>query len=143
MIAVDTNILVYAHRPEAPFHTAAKEAVARLAEATGAWAIPMHCLVEFAGVVTHTRLWRMPSSVDDVDAQVNAWLESPSSTVLAEDRDFWPVFGACLRQARTSGGAVHDTRIAACCKFHGVRELWTADRDFSRYPWLRTYNPLA
>jgi toxin-antitoxin system PIN domain toxin len=143
VIAVDTNVLVYAHRPEAPFHDAATDAVRKLAEGGTAWGIPVHCLVEFTAVVTHSRLWRAPSTADDVDSQVGAWLESPSVRVLGEDRDFWPVFAECLRQARTAGGAVHDTRIAACCRFHGVRELWTADRDFSRYPWLTTRNPLA
>lgn len=142
MIALDTNILVYAHRPESPFHVTAKDRLVELAEGRAPWAIPLHCLIEFASVVTHTRLWKSPSSVQAVDAQVGAWLESPSVRVLGEDRDFWPVFAQCLQEARTAGGAVHDTRVAACCRYHGVRELWTADRDFSRYPWLATRNPL-
>jgi uncharacterized protein len=122
---------------------AAVTAVKRLAEASAPWAVPMHCLVEFASVVTHPRIWKTPSSATDVESQVSAWLESPSVSVLGEERDFWPVFATCLQQARTAGGAVHDTRIATCCQYHGVRELWTADRDFSRYPWLRTQNPLV
>lgn len=142
MIAVDTNLLVYAHRPETPFHASSAAVLTELAEGSAAWAIPLHCLVEFASVVTHSRLWKAPSSSVEVNEQVTAWLESPSLRVLAEDQDFWPTFARCLNQAQTSGGAVHDTRIAACCQYHGVRELWTADRDFSRYPWLVTRNPL-
>ena len=142
MIAVDTNLLVYAHRSETPFHAAAAQTLVQLAEAKSAWAVPLHCLVEFAAVVTHSRVWRTPSSAQQVDDQVSAWLESPTVRILGEDRDFWPVFAECLQQARSAGGAVHDTRIAACCRYHGVRELWTADRDFSRYPWLATRNPL-
>jgi toxin-antitoxin system PIN domain toxin len=142
VIAVDTNVLVYAHRSETPFHAAAAQALAQLAEGNSPWAVPLHCLVEFAAVVTHSRVWRTPSSAQQVDDQVNAWLESPTMRVLGEDRDFWPVFAHCLQQARSAGGAVHDTRIAACCRYHGVSELWTADRDFSRYPWLATHNPL-
>lgn len=142
MIAVDTNILVYAHRPETPFHAAAVARIVELAEARFAWGIPFHCLIEFASVVTHRRLWKTPSSARQVDDQVNAWLESPSLRVLGEDVDFWPVFATCLSEAHTTGGAVHDTRIAACCRYHGVHELWTADRDFTRYPWLAVRNPL-
>jgi hypothetical protein len=41
-----------------------------------------------------------------------------------------------------TGPAVHDARVAALCLAHGVRELWTADRDFSRFPRLRAVNPL-
>jgi predicted nucleic acid-binding protein len=44
---------------------------------------------------------------------------------------------------RIAGPRVHDARIAALCLAHGVRELWTADRDFSRFPSLATSNPLA
>ena len=142
MIAIDTNIMVYAHRPEMPLHERAVQAVTNLAEGRAAWGIPFHCLVEFAAVVTHTRLWKAPSSPSDVAQQVDAWLQSPSVRVLGEDGDAWSAFARCLQQARTAGGAVHDTRIAACCQYHGVQELWTSDRDFSRYPWLVTRNPL-
>lgn len=142
MIAVDTNILVYAHRPETTFHFAARKTNVELAQGTRAWAIPFHCLIEFSAVVTHSRLWRVPSSAHEVTDQVNAWLESPSVRALGEDRDAWPVFARNLQQARTTGGAVHDTRIAACCQYHGVNELWTADRDWSRYPWIAARNPL-
>lgn len=103
----------------------------------------LHCLVEFAAVASNPRVWKKPSSAKDIDAQVRAWLESPSLRVLGEEREFWPVFAQCLTEARTSGGAVHETRIAAACRFHGVMELWTSDRDFSRYPWLVTRNPLV
>ena len=37
---------------------------------------------------------------------------------------------------------VHDARVAALCIAHGVTELWTADRDFGRFPDLVTRNPL-
>lgn len=143
MIAIDANILVYAHRPELQFHAAAREVMTTVAEGNSPWSIPIHCLIEFSSVVTHPRLWRAPSSAANVEAQVAAWLASPSVTVLGEDRAFWPIFAECLAQARTGGGAVHDTRIAACCRYHRVAELWTADRDFGRYPWLRVRNPLV
>jgi predicted nucleic acid-binding protein len=41
------------------------------------------------------------------------------------------------------GPQVHDARVAALCRLHGIRELWTADRDFSRFPQLRVRNPLV
>jgi predicted nucleic acid-binding protein len=47
-----------------------------------------------------------------------------------------------LVRARVAGPKVHDARIAALCLDHGVSELWTVDRDFSRFP-LVTRNPLA
>ena len=48
-----------------------------------------------------------------------------------------------LEHGRITGPLVHDARIAALCKDHGIREQWTADRDFSRFPSLITVNPLV
>jgi hypothetical protein len=44
---------------------------------------------------------------------------------------------------KIEGSQIHDARIAAICLSHGVSELWTADRDFSRFPQLRVRNPLV
>jgi predicted nucleic acid-binding protein len=74
--------------------------------------------------------------------QVRAWRESPSLTLLAEDEEYWPVLESLLERSRVTGPAVHDARIAALCLRHGVRELLTADRDFSRFPELKIRNPL-
>jgi toxin-antitoxin system PIN domain toxin len=142
VIAVDTNILVYAHRPEAPFHDAARRCVAGLAEGRGAWAIPFHCLIEFTAIVTQPRIWQTPSTLAGAFDQVHAWRESPRLRVIGDSDSGWPTFETLARQARVGGGALHDARIAACCLHHGVSELWTADRDFGRYPTLQCRNPL-
>jgi predicted nucleic acid-binding protein len=70
------------------------------------------------------------------------WLESPSLVLLHEGLDFWETLRPLLDGAVVVGGAVHDARIAALCLRHGVKTLFSADRDFSRYPALRTANPL-
>ena len=75
-------------------------------------------------------------------AQVDAWLESPRAVLLAESGTHWPTLRATLEAGRISGPHVHDARIAALCIDHGIDELWTADRDFSRFPGARVRNPL-
>jgi hypothetical protein len=74
---------------------------------------------------------------------VSAWLESPSLVVLAEPADYWPMLLEVAAAARVTGPLIHDARIAALCRAHGVRELWTADRDFGRFPGLMIRNPLV
>jgi toxin-antitoxin system PIN domain toxin len=143
VIAVDTNILVYAHRPESPFHERARTVVRTLAEGSSPWAIPVHCLVEFAGVVGHPRIFRVPSSPSQIRAQIEAWRQSSSLRLLVEDVAFVGGFLDALETSRAQGGGVHDARIAALCRFHDVRVLYSADRDFSRYAWLATRNPLV
>jgi toxin-antitoxin system PIN domain toxin len=143
VIAVDTNILVYAHREDSSWHAAAEPLVRTLAEASSPWAIPWPCLHEFAAIVTHPRIYSPPSSPGAVLAQIDAWLESPSLVLLSEGPGYWASLRAALETSRVTGAQVHDARIAALCLHHQVRELWTADRDFSRFATLATRNPLV
>lgn len=143
MIAVDTNVLVYAHRREAEWHERAADRVRQLAEGRSPWAIPWPCIHEFLAIATHPRIWDPPSPLEAAVAQVEAWLESPSVELLAEAEDHWRSLRELVLGGRVAGPRNHDARIAALCLAHGVRELWTADRDFSRFPSLVTANPLT
>ena len=142
MIAIDTNVLVYAHREDSPFHAAAAGCVAQCAEGRRAWAIPWPCLHEFFAIATHPRVYNPPTPAARALDQIDAWLESPSLVLLAESDRHWPTLRALLAKARLAGPAVHDARIAALCLQHAVSELWSADRDFGRFAGLRVINPL-
>jgi uncharacterized protein len=143
VIAVDTNILVYAHREDSPFHEAAFQRVAELAEGPAVWAIPWPCVHEFLAIVTHPRIYAPPTPLVRAIDQVDAWLESPTLTLLAESAAHWMTLRALLADGRVIGAQVHDARVAALCRQHGVRELWSADRDFSRFAGLAVVNPLV
>ncbi|HSR68958.1 MAG TPA: TA system VapC family ribonuclease toxin [Acidobacteriota bacterium] len=142
MIAVDTNILVYAHRQDSPWHKQAAEVVRRLAQSPDAWAIPWSVLHEFLAIVTHPRIYRPPTPLPAAVDQVSAWLESPSLVLLTESPAYWRHLQHTLEQGQVSGPRVHDARIAALCADHQVDQLWTFDRDFSRFPTLTPHNPL-
>jgi uncharacterized protein len=142
VIAVDTNILVYAHRQDSPFHDAAAARVRELAQDRAPWALPWPCLHEFFSVVTHPRVYDPPSTTGQAVDQIGAWLESPSAAVLSEGETYWNELSQLLLDGKIGGPLVHDARIVALCLSHGVRELWSADRDFSRFPRLRARNPL-
>lgn len=143
MIAVDTNVLVYAHRSDSEWHDRAATRMRELAEGRPAWALPWPCVHEFLAIVTHPRIYAPPSTLDQAIAQVEAWMESPSVVLLSETGDHWSLLRTLVTEGRILGPRVHDARIAALCLVHGVRELWTADRDFGRFPSLTTSNPLA
>lgn len=143
MIAVDTNILVYAHREDSPFHAAAYSAMEQLAQGRAPWAIPWPCLHEFFAIVTHPRVYAPPSTIATALDQIEAWLESPALVLLTESEQHWKSLREIIARGGIVGPAVHDARIAALCQQHGVRELWTADRDFNRFPALRVRNPLV
>lgn len=141
MIAVDTNLLVHAHREDSEWHDAAFARVAGLAEGNAAWAVPWPCVHEFLSIATHPRIYDPPTPLDAAISQVEAWRESPGLVLLGESGDYWRRLRELALAGRIAGPKVHDARIAALCLEHGVRELWTADRDFGRFPDLRR-NPL-
>ncbi len=143
MIALDTNILVAAHRTDAKFHTQADHCVAELAESGKDWAIPWPCVHEFLAIVTHPRIFVPPTPLADAVAQVRCWLEAPYLQLLGELPDYWGHLESVLTTGHIEGPLVHDAHVAALCLQHRVTELWTADRDFSRFPTLSTANPLV
>ena len=61
MIAVDTNLLVYAHRQDSSWNERANQIVRELAEGREAWAIPWPCLHEYLAIVTHPRIFDPPT----------------------------------------------------------------------------------
>lgn len=142
MIAVDTNLLVYAHRRDAAFHAAAAACLRGLAEGLAAWAIPWPCLFEFWNVATHPRIFATPSTPEQALAQLDAWLEAPTCHLIGDLPAQRPDLARLVAGA-VRGPQVHDARIALVCRAHGVDELWSVDRDFSRFAWLRVRNPLA
>jgi uncharacterized protein len=144
MTAVDTNVLVYAHRREPLEHDQASALLRELAEGAVAWAIPWPCVYEFFSVVTHPRIWRAAASTPrQAWAQLEAWFGSPSLLLLGETRDFAATLSDFVQRPRVRGGLVHDARVAAICCAHGVDRLYTRDRDFALFPELVTEDPFA
>jgi toxin-antitoxin system PIN domain toxin len=142
VIAVDTNILVYAHREESRFHARASQKLRYLAEGAAAWAIPWPCVHEFLGVVTNPRIQAVPTPLVIAIRAFEDLISAASLSLLAEAPDYWPVLRSQLIAGQIAGARVHDARIAAICVQHGVSELWSADRDFTRFPRLKVVNPL-
>jgi toxin-antitoxin system PIN domain toxin len=142
VIAVDTNILVYANRRDLPdWHEPAKASLEQLAGGTAPWGLPWSVVHEFVSVVT--RLRQEPATLDEAFDFVERLTGAESCVPLAEPAGYLPLLKQVATDGRATGRLVFDARIAATCLAHGVRELWTADHDFGRFPALRTRNPLV
>lgn len=142
MMALDTNVLVYAHRREAPEHELAQTLVKKFAESGERWAIPWPCLYEFFSVVTNIRIWKQQaSSPAQAWRQIEAWCASPSLSLLCETRDTLHTLQSLLQNPKIRGPVVHDARIVALCLDAGVSALLTRDRDFGLFPELTVSDP--
>lgn len=73
---------------------------------------------------------------------LSAWQTSPALRLLGEGPGYFEKLRELARTGKIRGPKIHDARIASLCLNHGVRELWTADRDFTSFPTLRCLNPL-
>ena len=143
MIAIDSNILIYAHRQDSKWHKPALRSIESLITQSGFWAITWPSVHEFISIATHPRVYSPPSTLQQAIAQMDLWMSAPSIRVLGETSVHWEELKAISLAGQIIGPPIHDARIAAICMQHGVSELWTADRDFSRFPKLKTRNPLV
>jgi len=143
MIAVDSNLLIYAHKEGSPFHTAAAELVDSLRHQPGPWAIPWPCIHEFIAIVTHPGIYKPASTLAEALGFLDALFASPQLHLLSESPSYFEKLRDIATTARLKGPRIHDARIAALCLHHGVSELWSADRDFSAFPQLKVRNPLV
>ncbi len=143
MQAVDTNVLIYAEISSSTHHIQARKILKGLAEGAVPWAIPWPCIYEFIRVVTHPRVFHPPTPIDIVLKDLQGLLDSPSVMLLAETDRHISVLRNVVHRSGATGNLVHDAHIVALCIEHGVAEIITGDRDFSRFSGLRIINPFA
>jgi len=136
MIAVDTNVLIYAHRKDSALHHKAITWLRILAEGEVPWAIPVFCLGEFIRVVTHRSVFQAPSTITQALDALQSLSESPSARIISPGDSYTYLFRSAVLEGRTTGNLVFDAQIAAVCREYGIRRLLTEDRDFSRFRTL-------
>lgn len=142
MIAVDANILIYAHRRDSSFYAIASQRLAELSRQSS-WGVPWPCVHEFFSIITHPAIYKPSTPISVAIEQIEAMLQNRTLQLLSETDLHWLQLREIIQTNGIRGGAIHDAKIAAICLQHGVREFWSADRDFSRFPQLKTVNPLV
>ena len=137
MIAVDTNVLIYAHRGETAWHEAARAQLVALAEGPARWGLPVFCVAEFMRVVTHGRVFNPPSSVSQAAAFVENLVAAPNCELVRPGTQFLDLLMKTARQSDARGNLMFDAQIAALCQEYGIDTVLTNDRDFGRFDALR------
>ena len=141
MIALDTNLLVYAHRSQVAEHRAARRAIDAAAGRGVGWGMAAASLPEFWAIATHPAASGRPSTPHQASGFIRA--------LVAAGAEVWlpgPGFGDRLLQLaadlKVTGPRVFDLQIALTAFESGATELWTHDKGFVKIPGLVVRDPL-
>lgn len=140
MIAVDTNLLVYAHRAGAPEHARACRIIEQAA-GTGAWGLSLPCIGELFSVVTHPSCPPRPSTPAQVLDYVEGLIEG-GATIWSPGPGFGTRLLRLAAERKVAGARIFDLQIALMAFEGGATELWSHDRNFQSVPGLPTRDPL-
>jgi toxin-antitoxin system PIN domain toxin len=143
LIAVDTNLLVYAHRSAVQQHAAARASIERAARDPRGWGVPAPCLAEFWMVVTHPAASGRPSTPAEALAFIEALRESGRMQVMEVREGMASRLIGLAERLHLRGPRIFDLQIGLCALEAGATELWSHDRGFIAPAGLRIVDPLA
>ncbi len=143
MIALDTNLLVYAHRSAYPEHKATVCALEGLFQRPEGWGIPLFCFSEFWSLVTHPKMGNRPSSPVEAGGFLSFMLKDGEGLIFSPGIEFSFRLMQTASDLKITGTKIFDLQIALTAVDNGVKELWTHDQGFLKIPGLRIFDPLA
>jgi len=143
VIAVDTNVLVYAADADSQFHEPCRDWLEQRRLRPDAWYTSWPILYEFLRVTTHPRVMRQPWRIAAAWKFVTALLASPGLVVLVATQRHADVAKAVFDELpHLAGNLLHDAHTAILMREHGIRRICTRDTDFNRFPFLEVVDPL-
>jgi predicted nucleic acid-binding protein len=142
VIAIDTSLLVYAHRAGCTEHAAARQAIERAARSPDGWCIPLPCVFEYWSVVTHAACLGGASSPSAAREFIDSLVSTGRAFVLQPGPSFAQRCLQAAERLHVSGPRVFDLQIGLLCLEAGVTEILTHDAGFVSLPGLRVRDPL-
>lgn len=141
-VTTDANVLVYGSNDADPAHGAARALIERLALGPELVYLFWPTVMGYLRIVTHPGILPRPLSPADAVHNIAALLARPHVQTPGEEGGFWEVY---LRTAgdHARGNEVPDTHLAALMRQHGVRVIYTRDRDFRRFDDIEARDPFV
>jgi toxin-antitoxin system PIN domain toxin len=140
VIVVDANVLLYAYDPRSTAHDRCRAWVEQALSGDEPIVIPWVTLLAFVRIGTNARVYERPLLATEALAIVRSWLERPVVSVVEASESCWETFQRLVTEGQVTGPLVSDAFLAALALENGAT-LATTDRDFTRFPSLRTVNP--
>lgn len=143
MIAIDTNLLIYAHRTALPEHRGAREAIERASRDPRGWGIALPSIAEFWSVVTHPGSSGRPSTPVQARGFFRELIIEAGAKLWMPHEGFWERLLELARELGVAGPRIFDLQIALTAVENGAVEIWTHDSRFLAFPGLRVQDPLS
>jgi predicted nucleic acid-binding protein len=142
VIAIDTNLLIYAHRSGLAEHRAAKRALQKASEDARGWGIPFPCIAEFWSVVTHPESAGGGSAPSKARDYLRALVLEAGAKVWMPAEGCWERVTMLAEELDVRGLRIFDLQIALAAFDNGATEIWTHDRNFVAVPGMLVRDPL-
>lgn len=140
MIVVDANILLYAYDAGDPRHLRAASWLEGVFGGSDDVGLPLTTILAFVRISTDPRIYETPRDPEEAIALVGSWLGRSNVQLIGPTERHWATFGRLATAGKARGSMVMDAHIAALAVERGAT-LATTDRDFTRFPDLRTIDP--
>lgn len=141
--AFDVNIMLYASDTGGPHFDRARSFIESCIARKEVFALAWPTVMSYLRIATHPAVFNHPLSPDEAMGNVETLLSLPHARFLSEDEGFWDVYRAITSEVHTRGNLVPDAHLAALLRFHGIKILYTHDRDFLKFPFLDVRDPLG
>ena len=140
--ALDTNLLLYASDGRSPFYQRASSFLDSCLRGNEVFCLGWPTVMSYLRISTHPAIFEHPLTPDEAMNNVDALLEQPHARFLSEEEGFWNIYRQLASETPMRGNLVPDAHLAALLKLHGVRVLYTNDRDFRKFSFLELRNPV-
>jgi len=142
MIAIDTNLLIYAHRAATSEHRASRRAIEKASQDSRGWGITLPSVSEFWSVVTHPQAAGGPSTARQAQRFLHELITEGGAGLWMPREGFWTRLTDLAGRLRISGPRIFDLQIALTAVENGAVEIWTHDARFASLPGLPVHDPL-
>jgi hypothetical protein len=140
--AFDVNILLYASDTSSRHHKGARLFIETCIAQRELFYLGWPTVMSYLRIATHPAVFDRPLSPDEAMTNIETLLTLPHARLLSEGDGFWDVYRTTTSEAPTRGNLVPDAHLAALLRYHGVKTLYTHDRDFLKFPFLDVRDPL-
>jgi predicted nucleic acid-binding protein len=142
VIAIDTNLLVYAHRAGTSGHHSAVRAIEQAAQDPRGWGVALATIAEFWMNVTHPAAAGGPSTSKQARDFIAALFSDGPGAVWSPREPSWNRLLQLASDLDVRGVRIFDLQIALTAFDNGATEIWTHDQDFVAFPGLQVHDPL-